>query len=182
MTLLDAVNRILISTGELPVEALEENPITEVALAISHINMACREVQLAGWYFNSEYIELTPDDKGIIRLPFDTVSVKNLPYGLVLKNDSIYDTTKNSYIIGKKVKATLISLLPLEKLPETFALWVTLRAAKKYQDNAITSAELKSNLEREELEAMLAAKKEDRSITRYNVKSKPSLIKKILRR
>lgn len=182
MTLLDAVNRILISTGELPVEALEENPITEVALAISHINMACREVQLAGWYFNSEYVKLIPDDEGRIKLPFDTLSVKDLPLGFVYHTAGIYDTLKGSYIVSLPVWATVISLLPLEKLPETFALWVTLRAAKKYQDNAITSAELKSNLEREELEAMLAAKKEDRSIRRQNIKSKPSLIRKILRR
>lgn len=182
MTLLDAVNRILISTGELPVEALEENPITEVALAINHINMACREVQLAGWYFNSEHVKLMPNDEGRIMLPFDTLSVKDLPQGFVYHTTGIYDSGKSSYNINKPVWATVISLLPLEKLPETFALWVTLRAAKKYQDNAITSAELKTNIEREELEAMLAAKKEDRAIMKPNVKSKSSLIKRILRR
>lgn len=74
MTRLEAVNRILVSMGELPVDDLEQ-PLTEVELALTHIDMANKEVRLDGWYFNTERAVLKPDEKGYIYTPYDAVRV-----------------------------------------------------------------------------------------------------------
>ena len=55
-TELDAINTILMSVGESPVNTLDtQSP--EVAIAQKTLRQVCREVQAEGWAFNSE-IEL----------------------------------------------------------------------------------------------------------------------------
>ena len=52
-TELDAVNSILMSVGESPVNTLTvQSP--EVAIAQSTLRQVCREVQAEGWKFNTE--------------------------------------------------------------------------------------------------------------------------------
>lgn len=183
MTRLEAVNRILMSMGELPVDDLE-NPLTEVELALKHIDMANAEVQLDGWYFNTESVSLIPDEKGNVLIPYDAVKVINLPYGFVVVSGRVYDDINKTFNINKKVKCSVVKLMDFEDIPMAFALWITLRAAKKYQNNTLTSASLANNLEREELEAMLLAKKEHRQIARPNLKGTSAgyHIQKVLRR
>lgn len=183
MTKLEAVNRILVSMGELPVDDLEQ-PLTEVELALTHIDMANKEVQLDGWYFNTETVTLIPDNKMIVSVPYDAVRVINLPYGYGTLGSRIYDYINKTVKIGKDIDCTVIRVIEFENLPLSFALWVTLRAAKKYQNNTLTSAFLAENLQREETEAMLAAKREHRQIVRPNVKGTTAgyHIQKVLRR
>ena len=108
----------------------------------------------------------------------------NLPYGLIVVSGRVYDDINKTFNINKEVKCSVVKLIDFEDIPLSFALWITLRAAKKYQNNTLTSAFLASNLEREELEAMLLAKKEHRQIARPNLKGTSAgyHIQKVLRR
>lgn len=183
MTKLEAINRILISMGELPVEELDES-LTEVALASTHIDMASREVQLDSWYFNTEWAVLIPDNKGHILIPFDVVRVIDLPPHISVIHNKLYDNISQSFIFKRDIQCRIIKVLDFEDIPATFALWITLRAAKKYQNNTLTSPSLAENLQREETEAMLSAKREHREITRPNVMGRNGKfsIAKVLRR
>lgn len=183
MTKLEAVNRILMSMGELPVDDLE-NPLTEVELALKHIDMANEEVQLDGWYFNTERVVLKPDDKGFICVPYDAVRILDLPPHISTVANKLYNDINQTFIFKKEIECRAVKYIDFEDVPMAFALWITLRAAKKYQNNTLTSAFLASNLEREELEAMLLAKKEHRQIARPNLKGTSAgyHIQKVLRR
>lgn len=183
MTKLEAVNRIFISMGELPVDELDES-VTEVALALAHIDTANKEIQLEDWYFNTERAKLMPDDKGHITLPFDAVRVLDLPPHIRVIQNKLYNDINQTFVFKKEIECRVIKLVEFEDLPLSFALWVTLRAAKKYQNNTLTSAYLAENLQREETEAMLTAKKEHRKITRPNIKGTTAGydVQKVLRR
>ncbi len=183
MTRLEAVNRILVSMGELPVDDLEQ-PLTEVELALTHIDMANKEVQLDGWYFNTERAVLKPDEKGYIYTPYDAVRVLDLPPHITAIHNRLYDNINQTFLFKKDIECRVVKTAEFENLPMSFALWVTLRAAKKYQNNTLTSAFLAENLQREETEAMLAAKREHRQIVRPNVKGTTAgyHIQKVLRR
>jgi len=53
-TELDAVNSILMSVGESPVNTLDtQSP--EVVIAQSTLRQVCREIQSEGWSYNTEY-------------------------------------------------------------------------------------------------------------------------------
>lgn len=169
--------------GEVPVEDLE-SPLADVVLARSHIEMANKEVQLDGWYFNTENITLIPNDRGELLVPYDAVRVTGLPYKYVLMDGRIYDSNNKTFNIGRQLNCYVIKIIDFEKLPLSFAIWITLRASKKYQNNTLTSPALLANLEREEAEAMLVAKREHRDIVRPNLKGTSAgyHIQQVLRR
>lgn len=183
MTKLEAVNRILVSMGELPVEEFDES-ITEIALANTHIEMASKEVQLDSWYFNTERVVLKPDERGYVYIPYNAVRVLDLPPHITAIHNRLYDNINQTFLFKKDIECRIVKLIDFEDIPVSFALWVTLRAAKKYQNNTLTSAFLAENLQREETEAMLAAKREHRQIVRPNVKGTSAgyNIQKVLRR
>lgn len=169
--------------GELPVDELDES-VTETALALAHIDIANKEIQLEDWYFNTERVKLIPDDKGHITLPFDAVRVLDLPPHISVIHNTLYNDINQTFVFNKEIECRVIKLVDFEYLPLSFAIWVTLRAAKKYQNNTLTSAFLAENLQREETEAMLVAKKEHRQIARPNLKGTSAgyHIQKVLRR
>ena len=62
MTELEAVNVLLTTIGEAPVNTLTGKQTTDVAIAQQVLNEVNREVQSRGWHFNTEYdVELIPD-------------------------------------------------------------------------------------------------------------------------
>ena len=63
MTELEAVNVLLTTIGEAPVNTLTGNQVTDVTIARQVLNEVSREVQSQGWYFNTENgVTLTPDN------------------------------------------------------------------------------------------------------------------------
>ena len=114
--------------GELPVDELDES-VTEVALALAHIDTA---------YFNTERAKLIPDDKGHMTLPFDAVRVLDLPPHISVIQNKLYNDINQTFVFKKEIECRVIKLVEFEDLPLSFALWVTLRAAKKYQNNTLT--------------------------------------------
>ena len=72
---LDAVNSILMSVGESPVNTLEtQSP--EVAIAQTTLRQITREIQAEGWSFNSEQaVKMIPDVNDQIELGDNILSV-----------------------------------------------------------------------------------------------------------
>ena len=54
MTELEAVNILLTTIGEAPVNTLTGNQVTDVSIANQVLNEVSREVQSQGWHFNTE--------------------------------------------------------------------------------------------------------------------------------
>ena len=70
MTELEAVNVLLTTIGETPVNTLTGNQVTDVTIAKQVLNEISREVQAQGWHFNTEDgVELMPNEFKKILVP-----------------------------------------------------------------------------------------------------------------
>src|SRR5688572_15100368 len=112
-TELDAVNQMLMSIGQSPVNTLAVAGIKTVNIARLHLHNVSREVQTRGWNFNTdENYELAKDANGKIAMPSNVLSVDpcDSRLNLVTRRDPadaiirFYDKDAKSFVIGKTVK------------------------------------------------------------------------------
>lgn len=174
-TKLDAVNTILLSIGEAPVNTLgsglQEAEIAEIVL--DNIN---REVQSIGWTFNTDLrLTLSPNTDGHIALPsncmkVDTTSVlRDYTTDIVERNRKLYDRVTNSFVFSKDIVVDMVILLAFDGLPEVARRYITLRAGRKYQENVIGSPALSELQADEEGFALIALKESESGTGDYNI-------------
>ena len=159
MTELEAVNLMLSVVGEAPVSDLEDATIAEVALAVRILEETSYEVQAKGWDFNTEYnYPLSPDVDGYINVPSDTARIDVDPiYGetsldVVQRGERLYDRTNRTYIFTiSEIRCEMVLLLDFDDLPEAARRYITVRAARKFQDRILGSDSVHAyNLQDEE--------------------------------
>lgn len=146
-TQLDAVNLLLSTIGQSPVNTLTGQVSVDVLRAqniLDHIN---REVQAAGCTFNQEdRYPLAINTAGNIVLPPNLISVTLDPmeyppteYLVCIRGNMLYNKHKHSYVFTKSLKASVILMLDYEDLPQ-YARWlIAVRAARKFQDDSTQS-------------------------------------------
>ena len=113
---LDAVNSILMSVGESPVNTLNtQSP--EVAIAQKTLQQVVREVQAEGWVFNTEYeVEFTPDNNDQVALSDSILQIDinrykhNDNYYVIKKGGFLYDryTSSNTFADEATVYADVV--------------------------------------------------------------------------
>ena len=146
---LEAVNTILSTTGQAPVNSLSTSR-SDVRIAQNLIDEASREVQLQGWNFNTEYdVELSTDTSDEITLPvnilrFDLNREYRGQIRPVMRGTRLYDVKKRRYTFPDHdmLKATVIYLLEFTELPEAARRYITVKAARMYQQRFLGADEL----------------------------------------
>lgn len=122
LTLLDVVNDMLATLGELPINSVEEgHPMVPAALRI--ISTASAREQAKSWWFNKELTDLVPDTQGFIYLPADVLRVdpqaENLHY--VQRGRRLYKpfepSSGDKYRFKSRVRCWLVREVPFEDLP-----------------------------------------------------------------
>ena len=120
---LEAVNTIIATIGESPINSLDEQPTHDVAAAINTLKEVSTEVQTEGWNWNTDDdLPLVPNmDKQIV-VPSNTVRVHFRdsldPRDVVLRGQRLYDRANHTYLFTETIYATITLLLPFEELPE----------------------------------------------------------------
>ena len=169
-TELDAINTLLATIGEAPVNSLSGTLPTDVAVAMNALRETTREVQLEGWHFNTEAdYPLTPGADGRIRLPADIVRVwKEDPDGqdVIQRGSFLYDRTNHTFLFTEEVRAFVLTLLSFDEMPEAFRWYVTVRAARRFQDRTVGSDVLHNFNGADEDFARATAVREDTLVTR----------------
>lgn len=166
-TELAAVNRLLQAIGESPVSSLTGDVGVDVVTARNTLNDVCIDVQGPGWQFNTEYdYPLLRDSEGHITVPADaaSVDVQKGRFGEtdpVLRGRRIYDRKNHTYVFKQNLKARIVFLLPFEELPQTARTYVTIRAARVFQDDSVGSETLHSFDERDEWSAKAVFENEE---------------------
>lgn len=130
---IDVVNDCLASLGEAPVASLEDDhPFLPTARRL--LGQELIKIQAQSWWFNQEYIELSPDSAGHVYVPADAVRcdpVEGLPY--VQRGRRLYDTWKGQYEIEGPVMCTLIRAVAFGDLPPAAQQVVALATVLKFQ-------------------------------------------------
>lgn len=152
MTLLEAVNHVLVRLGETPVSSVHEQYPT-LALVLPALEDARRKVLTAAWWFNTyPFKDLLPDSQGNILTPSNYLEVIPHDSNRYMWTGSriVHATDGNPDMTGHRVQARVALDLPFEELPPV-AQSVVAEAAALYTyisdfgpDN--TSESIESNL------------------------------------
>ena len=176
-TKLEAVNTMLTFIGESPVNSLSDSSgVGDLPIAEQILDEIDREVQTQGWHFNTTVDVTTSPDatSNEIVLSHNVVSadVKVGAYtdmDITLRNNKLFNRSKNTFEFTSDLKLTLVSLLPWEDLPEKARRYIVLRSARVLQDRQVGSKELTEIGIREEMVALAALREYDAEGADYSV-------------
>jgi hypothetical protein len=158
LTELEAVNVMLSVIGEAPVNSLEGAATVDVIQAKTILSQVSREVQSVGWHFNTEReYPLLPDVNGHIQLAANMVFVDadtEPDVDVAQRGNRLYDRKHHTFQFKQAIKAEVIYLLPFEELPQVARQFITVRAARIFQDRMVGSETLHGFTEDDERKAL----------------------------
>ena len=147
-TELEAVNIMLSSIGEAPVNSLSSG-LVDAELAQTTLHNVSREVQAAGWSFNTEYNRsYALDGAGELLLGNDVLkadmcATRTESFDLVQRGTKMYNRAEGTYVLTDgPIKLDIVVFLDYALLPEAARRYITIRAARIFQDRTIGSQEL----------------------------------------
>lgn len=171
MTDLEAVNRMLASIGQSPVNTLEVAGVGDAADAVRHLNEALRDVETVGYAWNTDYsYELTPDASGAVLLPSGTLDIdasdatKNLVVRMhpTLNQLALYNVDDQTFVFTEPVKVDIIWGFPFNHLPQAARTYIATAAARRFQAQKISSPILDRYNETDEERAYLLLQRYER--------------------
>ena len=144
-TELEAVNTILSTIGEAPLSTLTGSLPVDGTTAKNILNEISREVQSAGWHFNSHYkVDLTRDADNKVPVGTDVLRVElnnkydKSSYDVVQRGSYLYNLAKNSETFDQDfTDNTIVYILDFSKLPEQARRYITIRSARVFHDRTL---------------------------------------------
>ena len=145
-TKIEAVNTILSSIGEAPVNDLTGASL-DVGNAIRYLEEASREIQSMGLWFNTETQDIQPfSGTGEYRLPISTLSAVptlETKKHFVQRGNRLYNTTDNKYDGNTdELSVELILELDFQEIPEEARSAIMAQAARKFTDRTVGATNL----------------------------------------
>jgi hypothetical protein len=188
---LSAVNTLLAIIGEAPVKSLNAPLTGDASLAERTLDEVSREVQGAGWSWNTMLYDSIPLDAstGQSQLPSNTLAVRFNPLTypsqrFVLRGLRLFDRIRNSYdlrgsfgvaVIGNTsdLVAEIVEELDWDSIPETGRRYIMIRAGRMFANRAVTSASLEAYTGEDEERALQILKRTEDMAQNYNFISGP---------
>ena len=144
-TELEAVNTILSTIGEAPLSTLTGSLPVDGTTAKNILSEISREVQSAGWQFNTHYkVDLSRDTDNKIPIGTDVLRVElnnkydKSSYDIVQRDSYLYNLAKNEETFDQNFEDnTLVYLLDFGKLPEQARRYITIRSARVFHDRTL---------------------------------------------
>ena len=166
-TKLEATNVMLTAIGESPVNTITSSTTTDVSIAIQILDNVSREVQSVGWHFNSDQdYKLLPNSSSQVELPSNCLRIDTS--GTSQHNDyversrKLWDRKKHTHTITDAiVYVDIVWFLEFTELPETARRYITIRAARIFQDRMLASETLHAFHQVDELSALSALKEHE---------------------
>jgi hypothetical protein len=145
-TELEAVNAMLQTIGETPVNSLEDTGLADAVIAHSLLQRISQEVQAKGWHFNTEIsYPLVPNNPtpGDIELPGNVLYVdmtqQDADMDVVQRGFRLYDRRNHTYKFSETLHANMVVFLDFTELPEPARQYIYVRAARAFQDQMLGS-------------------------------------------
>ena len=146
MTELDAVNAMLRSIMEAPVDTLISVTAPDAGAALAQLRDTSKAVQLIGWNWNTdEEFTLTPDINGFLVLPANALKVippDDQVLQVTQRGLKLYDRLNHTYAFTAPMNVALISGLNFEELPEAARQFIMFTATTRFQEGVLGSAQL----------------------------------------
>jgi hypothetical protein len=179
MTKLDAVNEMLASIGQAPLNTITGTIPVDGSKAVRALDGVLREVLTQGWSFNQdkEY-PLTPDGSGRIDVPATAaICDPNYNDNVVVRYDSggtpglrLYDLDERSFTsFTDDEKCDMIWFFEFEQIPQHARQYVAMKAGRKFQAGLISSAILYQFTQDMESESYATFRRIEKRAKDYNI-------------
>ena len=162
LTKLEAVNQMLRDIGERETNSLSSPSRSDVIKAIAALEHVSRGVQLQGFWFNTELIEVTVNGSGQYAIPSTAARVEISSGGptsgtrgapkLVVRGRVLYDTVNATDVFAltdPSVELYIVRLLEFTDLPATARDYVYAAASIRFQSQVLGSASVDSDLQQQ---------------------------------
>ena len=182
-TELDAVNSILMSVGESPVNTLTvQSP--EGAIAQSTLRQVCREVQAEGWVFNTEHeYPITLDSSNHCVVPQNVLEIDlsharhGDHFNVIRKKDNgitkLYDKIENQFnfesVNESKLYCDIVWMIDFEDLPQVFKDYITVRASRIASNRMVSDPNASELIGTDEQLARALAVEYDTRVADHNI-------------
>lgn len=176
MSKLDAVNQMLASIGQSPINTLTGSIPKDASKAVLALDTVLREVLTKGWSFNTDedYV-LNPDGNSNILIPANAMWL-DPEYQFkdyVMRWDSgvakLYDRKDHTFTITDEVKCRIVWSYAFEEIPQVARHYIAMRAGRIYQSQIVGSELLFQFTKLHEDEAYAAFKRLEKRSKRYNL-------------
>lgn len=136
LTELDAVNTIIGTIGEAPIDSLEDMTDVDAINAYRILQTIDRQEQARGWSFNmipsytltpEVYTKKIPWNDNILYLK------DNHGHKLVRSGNYVLDLNRNSNIFETPIEVEIVLLMPFETLPEAMRSYIVAKASFNFQ-------------------------------------------------
>jgi hypothetical protein len=175
MTEIDAVNQMLVSIGQAPVNTITNTGILDVETAKLSLDTTLREVLTRGWSFNTdEEYEIAPNGSNNILVPVNalwldpTYTSKNY----VQRDNSgtvmMYDKDDHTFTISNTVKFNIVWAFAFDVIPQPARQYIAMRAARIWQAQVVGSDILWQYTSAHEAEALSTLKRLEKRTKRIN--------------
>lgn len=126
MNIKDAVNEVLLSLNELPLD--DTDNISDIGIAVTaneHIEIARKRILSKGWYFNTITTDLVPDVDGYIIIPNSYLSVDSVANNNIIVRDAkLFDKDEFTFIFDEAEECTIVEDVVLDDLPFTITDYI----------------------------------------------------------
>ena len=176
-TELEAVNSMLATIGEAPVNSITGTLPLDASLAKNTLNEINREVQSAGWHFNSRTkytLSLDTDSKipladNIMRVDLDINQYTPTEFDVIKQGSFLFNKVGNTFTFDQALDANVILYLDFTDLPENARRYITLRASRIFQDRTIGGNTLHRYASVDEANALALLKQEETQTGNHNI-------------
>tara|TARA_Y100000310_G_scaffold222987_1_gene224778 strand:+ start:590 stop:1204 length:615 start_codon:yes stop_codon:yes gene_type:complete len=174
---LEAVNTILSAIGEAPVNSLTGTLPIDATQAQNLLKEISRETQSWGWHFCTFYdytLSLDVDSKiplatNIMRVDLDINKYSPATYNVIKRGGFLFNKKDNTYVFDKALDAKVTVFLPFDELPESARRYITIRAARIFQDRLLGANTLHGFGIVDEQNAMAALRQEEADTADHSI-------------
>ena len=180
-TELEAVNTILSTIGEAPLNTLTGSLPVDGTTAKNVLDEICREVQSAGWHFNTHWkVDIPRDVDNKIPIGTDVLRVElnakydKSSYDIVQRDSFLYNLAKNEETFDQNfTDNTIVYLLDFSKVPEQAKRYITIRAARVFHDRTLGATTLHKFSSQDEARALSVLRQAEAHTGDYNIFDSP---------
>lgn len=184
VTELEAVNFMLESIGELPVNTLDNPGVTEASIAHSNLIDVSRNFQARGWYFNTEQdYPLALNELYQVPVPTNTLKLDTMDRTLdvVQRGSKLYDKKNHTYTFTTAPLVEISFFLPFDELPQAVRHYVTVVAFRNFQRAVVGSDTINGLTQEEELKALAAVMEQEADTADHSIFHSYSTARPIMR-
>lgn len=170
-TNVDAVNRVLGSIGDSPVNSLDNPTNVNVINAIKNLEQVNRQEQAKGWSFNIiESYTLNPStESNMISWSSTFLRLKGSNGTLAKKGDYVYNFTNQTFIFTSAIQVEAIILVDLEEMPEPMRNYIIAKTSQQYQQKYLGDPTLAQGIAQELKEAWQALQEYEIEMNDLNI-------------